>query len=79
MSNKWRTGKPPKDGMPFIAMCGYPWRPTLGMWNEHDADYVCVSIGAQEMQNGTVDTWFENEHYMGSDIVAWQHMPEVGI
>jgi len=72
----WRKDKPPRDEGTFIAMCGYPWA-TMMIWNEHDEDYVYVEIGACDMDNGKMDTWFENEHCEESEITHWMPMPEV--
>jgi len=82
MSN-WKTGAPPKDGKPFIGMCGYPW-PTIMMYNEFDDDFVYAEFAAQELQESPMknapvktETWFENEHCKENEIVCWMPMPEL--
>jgi len=79
--SKCRKDKPPKDGKPFIAMCGCPW-PTMMMYNAFDDDFVYVEIGAQELRESPnapvkTDTWFENEHCKESEITHWMPMPSL--
>jgi len=72
----WRTDKPPHDEGTIIAMIGYPW-PTMLIWNEYESCYVYVEIGAGEMEDGNMDTWFENAHCWEYEITHWMPMPDI--
>ena len=65
----------PKDNMiTFIGVCpDYPW-PTIMLWNEHDDAWVYSMVGVCEMEDGTLDSWFENEQT--KTITAWAALPE---
>jgi len=79
MMNKWvgtHDESTPKCPLtPFIGITNsYPW-PTLMVWNEHDSAWVYSVIGVCEMDDGNIDTWFENEQT--KVVINWQALPDL--
>jgi len=64
---------PKFDMTTFIGVTPDYWHPTLMVWSEHHESWVYASINGCEMEGGTTDVWFENEHT--KIVTHWQPMP----
>lgn len=61
---------------PFLADVGYPW-PVIITWNQYQQEFVYPSLQINMMDGEYNDPYWENDYEPLSEIIAWQHLPQI--
>jgi hypothetical protein len=76
---KWsQPESAPKDGTQILCDFGYPWL-QIAAWNTYDGKWATANMGAQGMDNGTTDIWFETELEDAKQLKRWTPLPTAKI
>ena len=67
----------PHDGSPFIGDFGFPW-PLVALWDQYDDGWVYCVVGACEMADGPLNSYFETEwDRCEKSLKRWMPLPSL--